>query len=327
MFRTSFACVMALLLAAARPAAGSDNLFDEPAHDFGTVARGALLTHPFRLTNAGSAPVRVSGIRVSCGCTTGAMQQSEVPPGQSGTLLAQMDTRRFSGTKTVTIFVTLDRGSGVEEAQLSVTANSREDFSVSNDGVAFGTVLRGASPAAALTVAQVGDPGWQVTGVSCDSNFVQVGAKASRRPTGEVVYEVSARIRPDIPVGRWFTDLWLHTDRQDIGRIRIPVSVDVQPALVLNPRKVDLGRVKVGAEAERRVELRAGRPFRITQVRGADGTIQAEPDNPEPKDVHTLTVRVRAGAAGELRGALEVVTSLPEDNVLSVPVRAIGEER
>jgi hypothetical protein len=324
MFRTSLACLVVLLLGAARPAAGSEPLFDEQAHDFGTVPRGVMLSHPFRLTNTGDRPVRVTGIRVSCGCTTGSMQQAEVPAGQSGTLLAQMDTRRFAGTKTVTIFVTFDRGGGSEEAQLSVTALSREDFTVSPDAVAFGKVLRGAEPAAGVTVAQVGDPGWQITGVSSDSNYVQVSAKASRQPTGEITYALTARLRPDTPVGRWFTDVWLHTDRQDVGRIRIPVSVEVDPPLALNPRVVDMGQVPVGEEAERRVEVRGARPFRITEVRGVEGPWRVEGGGPDAKDVHTLMVRLRAEKAGDLKRSFQVITSLAENNVVEVPVHAVG---
>jgi hypothetical protein len=241
MFRTSFACLVALALAGPLPAVKADNLFDEQVHDFGTVPRGVQLTHTFRLTNAGDRPVRVTGLRVSCGCTTATMPQSEVAPGHAGALLAQMDTRRFEGTKTVTIFVTLDRGSGLEEARLAVSALSREDFNMSPDGVAFGPVARGASPAVVVTVAQVGSPGWLITGVSCESNYVQATAKATRRATGEIAYELTARLRPDIPAGRWYTDIWLHTDRQDVGRIRVPVSVEVTPAVTVNPGGAELG--------------------------------------------------------------------------------------
>src|SRR5207248_995600 len=76
MLRTCLTSTVALFLAAL-PAAGADSLFAEPVHDFGTVPRGVLLSHPFRLTNAGPAPVRVVGVRVSCGCTTAAMQPAE----------------------------------------------------------------------------------------------------------------------------------------------------------------------------------------------------------------------------------------------------------
>jgi len=41
------------------PAAGPKIVFPEPIHDFGTVARGASVSHNFKVRNEGSAPLEV----------------------------------------------------------------------------------------------------------------------------------------------------------------------------------------------------------------------------------------------------------------------------
>jgi hypothetical protein len=84
-------------------------MFDQRAQDFGTVPRGAILNHSFQVVNGTRSSVHVAGVCVSCGCTSAAALQSNLEPGKATSILAQMDTRRFAGVKTVTIFVQFDQ--------------------------------------------------------------------------------------------------------------------------------------------------------------------------------------------------------------------------
>src|SRR5438132_6705946 len=110
MFR--FGLIIASVLWATAPArAGSwaDSLFEELSKDFGSVSRGPALTYPFRLTNNTDKKVHISGVRVSCGCTTASALKTELEPGESTSIQATMDTRRFIGVKNVTLYVSFDQ--------------------------------------------------------------------------------------------------------------------------------------------------------------------------------------------------------------------------
>src|SRR3954449_2982924 len=105
----SFVTACACLALAAAPAAAkpwADGFFEQQSHDFGSVPRGPMMTHYYRLTNNSQVPLHIAGVRVSCGCTSASALQQDIAPGQSTAILAQMDTRRFVGAKQVTIFVT-----------------------------------------------------------------------------------------------------------------------------------------------------------------------------------------------------------------------------
>src|SRR5205823_12721975 len=51
-------------------------------------------------------------------------------------------------------------------------------------------------------------------------------------------YEVTATLRPDTPVGKWYTDVWLLTSDASSSRLRVPLTVDVEPTLNLSPGAV-----------------------------------------------------------------------------------------
>src|SRR5436190_21631017 len=95
-----------LTTAGSTPAASwADQLFQEVSKDFGSVPRGPTLNHAFILKNNSSETVRISGLRVSCGCVTATAPKNILQPGEDGVVQAQMDTTRFQGVKSVTIYV------------------------------------------------------------------------------------------------------------------------------------------------------------------------------------------------------------------------------
>src|SRR5208283_145107 len=133
-----------------RAASWADAMFDELSKDFGSVPRGPTLVHPFHFKNTTGGEVHIAGVRVSCGCTSAYALKTDVAPGEEAAILAQMDTMRFTGAKTVTIYVQVDRPQW-EEVRLWVQANARDDFSVSPDTLALGKARHASSPGATVS--------------------------------------------------------------------------------------------------------------------------------------------------------------------------------
>jgi hypothetical protein len=322
MLRQCLAVLVGLGLASGASAATwAEGLFEELSHDFGPTPRGPVLVHHYRLTNNTQSAVHVSNVRVSCGCTQATVMHGTLEPGQATSVMATMDSRRFVGPKTVTIFVQFDQPRW-EEVRLSISANGRDDLSFSPDSLAFGPIARGTAPVAKTTVTLVGG-GWQVTGVTAETSYVRTSFQETRRTGSEVAYELAAQLRPDTPVGTWYTDVWLTTSNPSSPRVRVPLTVEVRPALSLSPGPVlALGQVKAGTPSERKVIVRGSQPFRITGIEGTDAVLAAQSSTTDPRPVHVLTVTVTPEAAGELARSLRIHTDLPADGDADLAVRA-----
>jgi hypothetical protein len=323
MFRFCLTALAGLMLALpASAATWAEAMFEDRARDFGSVPRGPTLTHPYRLTNNTGRMVRITSVRVSCGCVSAVAQHGVLAPGQSTAVLAQMDTRRFVGPKTVTIYVQFDQPAW-EEVRLSISANGRDDVSVTPDSLAFGPVPRGAAPSRQTTVTFLS--GMQLVNVAAESNYVQLAAKEVRRNGHETAYEVTATLRSDTPVGKWYTDVWLTTNNPSSPRIRVPLSVDIEPSLNLSPAAVTLGQITPGSEVEKRVIVRGSKPFRITEIQGTDEVIGAkvQTENEEARPAHIVAVTVKAAAAGEINRTLKIVTDLAGEGTVDLPVRGV----
>lgn len=311
MFRTSL-IVLALVGAASHAHAQSraDALFDELSHDFGSVPRGQVLTHYFRIVNNTKQPVRIAQVTVSCNvCASARALQTYLQPGQETAILATMDTNRFRDGKTITIMVVFDQPS-FQNVRLWMQANSRDDVTFSPDNIAFGRVKRGAAPESKMTIAFHSGGGTQITEIKSESNYVQPVIKEVSRNQVETVYEISAKLRADTPAGKWYTDVWLKTNHPAMPKLRIPVTVEVEAALSVSPSTVSLGKVKAGVESNHQVMIRGVRPFRITGISGTDTQLHVRPTNNESKAVHILTVTLNPRDVGELSRIIRVETDL-----------------
>ncbi len=308
---------------AAPASAGSwaDALFEELSKDFGSVPRGPTLSHSFQLTNNTQSTVHIARVRVSCGCVSASALKDELAPGESTAIQAQMDTRRFHGVKGVTVFVRFDRPRW-EETRLWVQANSRDDVSVNPDEIAFGQVKQGSTPQASITVTFLGGARSRITEVERESNYVQTSIKELSRDGREVNYQLTATIRADTPVGKWYTDIWLKTNDPSMPKVRVPLTVQIEAALSLSPSTIRLGEVKQGTEAKRKLIVRGVRPFRITKVQGVDDQLSVQDNTSESKAVHVLTVQVKPAKAGNLHRKVKLITDLKEQGEIEFEAKA-----
>jgi len=317
-----FNVVLAAGLLAAAPvsaASWAGGVFSEAGKDFGLVPRGPTLTHYFHLTNTTDKPMHIANVRVSCGCTSATALQNQLAPGESTAIQALMDTRRFSGHKQVTIFVTFDQPQW-EEAQVFVRAYGTDDISISPAEFVFsGKVKQGAAASAKATVQFMGGH-WQITGTDQDSGYVESSFKEVRRDAGTVVYEVTASLRKDTPPGKWFTDVWLKTNQGGLPKVRIPLTVEIESASS-TPKTISFGEVKAGQSAERKFSVKGAKPFRVTHVEGTDGEVTAKTSE-EPKAEQEVTITFKPSKTGTLDRKLIVVTDLTD--LKNIEVQAHG---
>jgi len=326
MFRYSLVLVAGLCVAGASGAATwADAMMAETTKDFGSVPRGPAREHYFRVVNKTRDDVSISNVRVSCGCVSASALKTTLKPGESTSIYAKMDTTRFTGPKTVTVFVTFTQNNTSEEVRLWVQANGRNDFTVSPDSLAFGQVKRGTTPTSNVKLTFYGHNGAKVTSIKGESNYILPSFKEVRRAGTEVEYRLSASLRKDTPVGKWYTDVWVKTNIAGLPQIRVPLTVEISSPLTISPERVTMGKLKVKGESERRVIVRGVKPFKITSVKGTGTDLEVKALSKEAREVHVLTIKFKGTKAGVVNRTLKVVTDLKADNAIDVKVNAIVE--
>ena len=78
--------------------------------DYGEIAKGSDGLRIFEFTNTGNAPLIVSNVKSSCGCTVPSKPDGPVAPGESSTIEVKYDTKRIGPIrKTVTVYSNADQ--------------------------------------------------------------------------------------------------------------------------------------------------------------------------------------------------------------------------
>ncbi|MDE6449811.1 MAG: DUF1573 domain-containing protein [Muribaculaceae bacterium] len=81
-------------------------LFDSEAFDFGVIVGDTVCSHSFVMTNAGTAPLVITGVYSDCGCTTAEYPHAPVMPGDTSRIVVSFNPsgrRAGSFTKLVRI--------------------------------------------------------------------------------------------------------------------------------------------------------------------------------------------------------------------------------
>ena len=75
------------------PVEGPVLVFAEKSHDFGDIRQGEKVNYTFTFTNTGTAPLILSNVATTCGCTATGWTKEPVAPGKTGEISATFDSK------------------------------------------------------------------------------------------------------------------------------------------------------------------------------------------------------------------------------------------
>ena len=83
--------------------------FKSDTIDYGTIEKGSNGVRVFEFTNTGNAPLIISKVTSSCGCTIPKKPEAPILPGKTGEIEVKYDTNRVSPIrKTITVISNAD---------------------------------------------------------------------------------------------------------------------------------------------------------------------------------------------------------------------------
>ena len=71
--------------------------FQEEEYNFGDIRDGDVVSHVFKFTNTGEAPLVISKATAACGCTVPQWPKQPIPVGGSGEIKVQFDSSNKPG--------------------------------------------------------------------------------------------------------------------------------------------------------------------------------------------------------------------------------------
>ncbi|GIW80493.1 MAG: hypothetical protein KatS3mg105_2300 [Gemmatales bacterium] len=275
-------------------------------HDFGKVPRGAVLSHRFKMTNIWAVPLQIINVRTSCGCVTAKPTKQLLQSKEVGYLEVTMDSRRFTGEKTVSIYVTVGP-QWVSTATVQVSANSRPDVVFNPGSVNFGVVPLGSKQVKTIDVEYAGALDWRIIEVMNNGAPLEVQLKELYRRPGQVGYQLEVTLQSNAGAGHHRWDLALRTNDPDTPIVNVLVEATIQKSLQVIPSTIRLGKVAVGESVSRKVVIRSDTPFRIMSLSGLEEGVDVDLPTTDGQ-VQVLTFKLRPVRAGDINQKITVHT-------------------
>ncbi|MCA8925289.1 MAG: DUF1573 domain-containing protein, partial [Planctomycetes bacterium] len=270
--------------------------------EFGEVILGQSATFSVGFTNAGDAPLELTEVEPSCGCTVSEFPRAPIAPGGKGTLSFRFDSARRLGPQALTVKIYSNDPTANELGQgctiLHLRGEVRSLFRLRPAGAFFGEWVRGSELAArVIHVVGVDEAKGKALGHALSAelpDYLQASAKPWTSPEGEPGVEVEVRLLPDAPLGDLEARVVLETGLATQPEVEIPV-IAVVSGRVGAPTAVQFERMARGWGGTRRVPLErrdGGQGLGVLALEFDEAlfTLKREPINPGRLDL-VVTVR------------------------------------
>jgi hypothetical protein len=297
--------------------------------DFGTVSKGDVIKATFEVKNTGTAPLEITQVRPTCGCTVADFDKT-VAPGGTGKIQAQVNTAAFSGPITKAILV-FSNDPDNPQVNLVVKADVRSFVEVLPRPLLNFNVLQGepATDKVVLTTAD-GSP-MKITGVDTGGGPYKVDYRElpekERLPNYKgPQWEVTVTVPADAPQGLLTQKITVSTTAAKAPQVPLNVTGIVRPIIQVVPGEVNFGVVSSTAPIGRNVILINNRQesnLELSEAKVSDSAFKADIVPLTAGQRYQVAVSLIPGAAkGEHKGTLTITTNDPSRPTIQVPVEA-----
>jgi len=115
---TLFAFAVVFQANAQDNAAGAVITFKEKSIDFGNLAQGDKVSHTFELTNTGSAPLIISNVAATCGCTVPSWPKEPIAPGKTAEIQVSFNSTGKMGKQNSVVRIYSNASEPIEKVSL-----------------------------------------------------------------------------------------------------------------------------------------------------------------------------------------------------------------
>lgn len=302
----------------------------EKIKDFGVVAKGEKLRAEFEVRNSGQAPLEITQVRPTCGCTVADFDRS-IAPGAKGKIRAEVDTAAFSGPISKAILVFCNDPAN-PQVSLVVRADVKSFIEVlPKPLILFKNLLGGEVATEKVTLVSGDGSDFTVTGVDAGGGpyklaFRQLGDSERIPERKGTQWEVTITVPADAPEGMLNHKIIVKTTASKAPEVPISVTGAVRAIVQVIPAQANLGRVKSDAPVGSNILLinnRQGTELKINEATIDNQVFKVEVIPLQPGLRFQIAVTLQVGAPkGEQKATLRISTTDPVRKLIEVPVIA-----
>lgn len=107
--------------------------YAQDKHDFGIVDEGTIVEHVYKFKNMGDKDLIISNAKASCGCTVPTWPKQPIPPGGTGEIQVEFNTKGKPGNQTKRVTITANTNPTQTYLQIMGTVRGKEQPAAKGD--------------------------------------------------------------------------------------------------------------------------------------------------------------------------------------------------
>jgi hypothetical protein len=300
--------------------------------NFGVAWQGQPLKQEITVKNAGTAPLEISEVSSSCGCTVPTKPKSPLAPGESSTMTISYESAKRPGQANQTVTL-ITNDPAQPRVPIKLTGEVKPVYDLDpKEGLIFGQLTQSSNETRTVKIAnKYTDP--LHLQLKEGQDFGPFGIQLKDVEPGRR-YALSATTKPPLKVDRFQALVLLTTGLELVPEIRVPLYGFVQPPVSLRPTKLFLPKNSV-SDIKRVLQLSytADYPLELTAVKATHDAIKVTaqkalpgPDG-KPVNAYQITVTLPPGEMipEDAEPAIEITTNAkdPQYQRFVVPVQIV----
>ena len=298
---------------------GPEITFSKSNHDFGVIEKGSEVSTNFEFKNTGNSDLKISNVKVSCGCTSAALEKTVYKPGESGSIPVRFDSSRFSGSihKTVTV---KSNAANAPEYQLKLSGDVQAEVNVKPVNLTLFSIKRGEDIERAIEITTAKLDNLEIREVTSNLDFLKL--EPVRVSDQKIHLKVSFSGK-DVPkeTDNFRGLINFKTNAASQPEISTAIYIRLASPVRVVPGSVNFFASPKGKSRETVVELSPteAKSLQIVDIQSSLDFIKAEPiDGDSAKLKVTLT---ESAKDGNFSGKILVKTNLSEQPEVTINVR------
>jgi hypothetical protein len=250
-------------------------------YDMGIISNSRSGEGRIKVYNRGGAPLKISGVATSCGCTQGKMSADVIKPGGEAYINVTVDPFRipaFDSTKTLTISSNDPSKGG--KVSVKVTVKVNPEIAWEPKAMDFGDLEKGQSSALTVRVRQVGDQEFELQGAEgsdrgrfTETTYAKV-PQSAWQTSGHPEYDITVTVLPTAPPGPRRVSLNLLTNLTRLQRVVIPVTMNIVGVYSLSTQRVTLRSIDAGEEKKGVLTITSKVPLELVSAESTNDSLK-----------------------------------------------------
>ena len=296
--------------------------FDAVHYDFGKISADAKVSHRFKVSNTGKAPLNISRLNPSCGCTSTVLGKWTLAPDESTEIEVTFNPAGFRGVAHKSIQVVSD-DPAQPSATLTFEADVVREIMPSTDSVFFQDVIRSAPRKASVKLSSGNNLPVKILDAKAPGAPYLGMALRQDGPDAWVDITLDGR---KLPAGKQVgaDAVFLRTANPKVPTVTITVQWEMRATVTAEPVRVAWAE-PAGKELRQTVVLKQadGKPFKILWAKATNPlvTVESVPDEASARQEIEVVLAAKA-RPGLYTEKVTLATDDPDQPELELRVAA-----